>query len=63
MCTDVAESENLQAGARQSVQVEIEGFAAFTTQDMACCRMIVLLQLSCFHDQAKPKLKLKLKFS
>ena len=60
--TGMAESENLQAGVGRSAQVEMEGFAAFTTQDMACCRMIILLWLSCFHDW-KPTLKSKLKFN
>ena len=37
----------------QSAQVEMEGFAAFITQDIACGRRIVLLWLSCFHDQGR----------
>ena len=53
ICTGMAESQNLQAGAEQSAQVEMQGFAAFTTQDTACGRMIVLLWLSCFHDRGK----------
>ena len=42
-----------------SAQVEMEGFAAFITQDTACGRMIVLLRLSCCHDRGKPKSKSK----
>ena len=37
----VAESEHFQVGAEQSAQVEMKGFAAFTTQDRACGRMII----------------------
>ena len=59
--TGVAESNNFRAegGADWSAQVEMGGFAAFATQDTACSRMSILLQLSCFHDRGKPKSKLK----
>ena len=55
--------QQFSGGVEQSAQVEMEGFAAFTTLDMACGRMIILLRLSCFHDRGKPKSKLKLKFN
>ena len=38
-----------------------KGFAAFTTQDTACDRMIILSWLSCFYDRGNPKLKLNFK--
>ena len=40
---------------KRNAQVEKEGFAPFTTQNTAGGRMIVLLRLSCFNDQGKPK--------
>ena len=47
----MAESENFQAGEGPSAQAEMEGFAAFTTKDTVCGRMIVLLRLSCFQQR------------
>ena len=47
----MAESENFQAGEGPSAQAEMEGFAAFTTKDTVCGRMIVLLRFSCFQQR------------